>query len=171
MVPVIIETPKSSILTPAIMRRNISREIMKNNGNIRNYNDKIVRHQEELYVIKAENPKSIKLASINEDIEKLKIKIFHLETHNMILELHLETAAPGQYPNQKIYKSSKSRNFGRSITKTSSCNSSKLNYGYLTTENSSNFLSTKPSGLTEGEWLYRTPLVSIADEEDDKVSF
>lgn len=168
--PVVINHQKSFLLTPVVMRRNLKHEILRNNGKIRKWREEIVRSQADHYVLRSENPEDAKLLEIEESIAKARTKIFHLETHNMILELHLDTAAPGQYPIQKGFKKCRSRNIG-GLSKTSTLTSSKLNGGYLTTESSYNYIQTKPSGMTEGEWLYRTSLHSIADEGDQNISF
>ena len=168
--PIVFNHQKSLLLTPVVMRRNLKHEILRNNGKIRKLREEIVRSQADHYVVRSENPENPKLLEIEESISKVRTKIFHLETHNMILELHLDTAAPGQYPNQHKMKRFRSRN-NAGLSKASTLTSSKLNGGYLTTESSYNYIQTKPSGTTEGEWLYRTSLHSIADEGDQNISF
>lgn len=163
--PVMLQAEKkSTILTPAIIRRNLKTEIMKNNGRIRKIQDDIIKYQTEHYVIRNQENNLSKLYDIDQKIKKARTDIFHYETHNMILELHLDTAAPGAYPHEKKLMAKRaSRNLG--ISKMSSLNSSKMNnYGYLTTEASSNIYQTKPSGLTENEWGQRRSLHSIISE-------
>lgn len=159
--PTVTSMTKTYTVTPQVIRRNLKTEIYKNNGKIRNVEDEIIKHQTELYILRSKDSNSSKLKEVEALITEARGKIFNYQTHNMILELHLETAAPGQYPYKK-YDSTKSRNFG--LSKASTANSSKQGYGYLQTEASCNGIVSKPSGLTEMENYFRHSLHSIQDE-------
>ena len=125
--PVVIANEKPSILTPAVMRRNLRTEMVMNKAKIHKLEDQIVRKKADYYLLNSQKGPQDKIKEITGEITKLQSKVFHCQTHNMILELHLETAAPGQYPNQKFMKKIRSRNSG--LSKLSTFASTKINSG------------------------------------------
>ena len=159
------------------MRRNLKTEIVMNKNKIHKLEDEIVRKKADYYLLKSENGPEEKIRETVEEITKLSSKIFQVKTHSMILGLHLDTAAPGQYPNQK-YMKRLSRN--SNLSKLSTFASTKINSGthvslrpnelahLLPNENmqrnESALLNPKASGLTENEWVFRSSLHSIVDE-------
>ena len=95
----------------------------------------------------------------------------------MILDLHMGTAAPGWYPNQKIFKKIRTRNIG--LSKLSTFASTKMFSNthistrmgdcsnMITSENNEKEIGGRVHMLNEGEWLFRTSLHSIVDEGND----
>lgn len=164
--PVELLAPKSFILTPAVMRRNLKTEILKNKGKIRKLEDEIIRYQADHFEIRSSEPKSLKLAEIDEKIQNMRSKIFNYQTHNMILELHLETAAPGQYPHAKPKRLTLKPRRSSFITQSNTMSTCKQTYGYLQTEASTYGygLMTKPSNVTEQDWVFRSSIQSVSEE-------
>jgi len=111
-------------------------EMLKNKTKAHKLENQIIEHQSEHFTLKRNDPSSPEIEEIEQDIAKLRAKIFNYHTHNMILDLHLDTAAPGCYPNtKKLYMTKRSRNNN--------------NAGERLSTNTSTFaLSTKPSGLS-----------------------
>ncbi|CAI2367504.1 unnamed protein product [Moneuplotes crassus] len=175
--PIQIEVKSAILLTPAIIRRNLKTEILFNKNKIREISESITIKKAEYYTMNKSKANEKKIREILEEIQNLESKKFIKETHNMILDLHLDTAAPGCYPNQKFYKKFRSRNGG--MSKCSTLTSTRL---YSETNRSANLkeitnltctdfnrLRSNPldEGKTEGRWLYFGRLESIADEEPE----
>ena len=161
----VIEQP-STLITPAIIRRNLKTEIYKNSCKIRSFQQIIGNLESELYNLRLNDENLNECIEIEEQIDKHKQKIFRYETHNIILQLHLETAAPGKYLNKKNNKSKlKSRNTGLS-TKSSTGNLSKYRYDCKTTEGSTAYFMTKQSNISEEDLNFNSSILSISNERE-----
>lgn len=92
--------------------------------------------------------------------------MFKYETHNIILSLHLDSAAPGKYMNKKNNKHNlKSRNTGLS-TKSSTGTLSRLRYDYKTTEGSTGYAHTKQSNWSDEDMNFNNSILSISNDEE-----
>lgn len=119
---------KSTLITPNIIRRNLKTEIVKNNYKIRLIKDQVELLQTDLYNLIINEENFSKYIEIEQEIEKQNQRIFRYETHNIILKLHLETAAPGKYV-QTAKKSHKSKSRNPILnTRSSTGNLSKHKY-------------------------------------------
>ena len=104
-----------------------------------------------------------KYIEIEQEIEKENQRIFRYETHNIILKLHLETAAPGKYiRNAKAGSKNKSRNVFHS-TRSSTGNLSRHKYDCKTTEVSSVYYMTRQSNISDDDFQVQNSILSISN--------
>lgn len=162
--PIPVLQKQTTYITPAIIRRNLKTEIFKNTTKIRSWEERVAKLQSDLYRLDETDEYCGKVTEIETEIKDLKSKIFQYQTHCMILNLHLESAAPGKNLERMSTKNNlKSRNTG--LSKASTGTLSKRKFDWRITDASTAYLATKQSNISEEDIANRSFISSSEERE------